>query len=173
MQQQIQIRLDARLRGLEFPIDGFERFAAVCREGCGHFGCHQVAAGDDVAELVDGPRRLGCIILRKNGTAEDGVDLGLGVQHRRVGGGNEVRLRAAQRIVLLPMLRGDLQPLAGGRDQALDVIVDILHGFSESGDHRLVGAEFDDLAELVEGDRIGFLHFFGAFVQRLLAARGQ
>jgi hypothetical protein len=71
------------------------------------------------------------------------------------------------------MLRGDLQPFAGGRDQALDVIVDIPHGFSESGDHRSVGAEFDHLAELLERDRLGFLDFFGAFVQRLLAARGQ
>ena len=173
LRQQIEIRLDARLRDLEFLFDGFERLAAVYRERGGHLGCHQVAAGDGVAELVDGPRHLGCIILGKHGRVEDGVDLDLGVQHRRVGGGNEGRLRAAQRVVLLLMLRGDLQPIAGGRDQALDVIVDIPHGFGERGDHRSVGAEFDHLAELIEGDRLGFLHFFGAFVQRLLAARGQ
>jgi hypothetical protein len=173
LRQQIEVRFDAGLRGLEFLFDRFQRLAAVCRKRRGHLRCHQVAAGDGVAELVDGPRHLGCVILGKHGGAEDGVDLDLRVQHRRGGGGNELRLRAAQRIVLLLMPRGDFQPLAGGCDQALDVIVEILHGFGGSGDHRLVGAEFDHLAELVEGDRLGLLDFFVAFVQHLLAARGQ
>ena len=64
--QQIEVRFDARLRGLEFLFDRFQRIAAVCRKRRRHLGCHQVAAGDDVAELVDGPRRLGCVILGKH-----------------------------------------------------------------------------------------------------------
>ena len=67
-----------------------------------------MAAGDDVAELVDRSRGLCRVVLGKIGRAEDGIDLGLGVHHRRAGGGNEARLRVAQRLILLLMLGRDL-----------------------------------------------------------------
>ena len=43
----------------------------------------------------------------------------------------------------------------------------------ERRDHILVGAELDDLAELLQRDVLGFLHLLGAFVQRVLAFGGQ
>ena len=132
-----------------------------------------MAAGDDIAELVDGARGLRCVVGGKVGGAEHGVDPGLGVHHRGAGGGNEARLRAAQGIVLLVMQGCDLEPFAGRRAQALDGVVDVLDGFAERCDDRLVGAEFGDLAELAERDLLGFLHFLGAFVERLCAPRRQ
>ncbi len=69
--------------------------------------------------------------------------------------------------------RSDAKPFARRRAEALDVVVDVLHGFGERSDHRLVGAEFDDLAELFERDLLGFLHLPGAFVQRLIAFGGE
>ena len=65
---------------------------------------------------------------------------------------------------------GGLQPLAGGRTQACDGVVDVLHDFAKRADDRLVGAEFGDLAKLGERDLLGFLHFLGALVQRLRVA---
>ncbi len=95
LRQQIEVRFDVRLRGFEFLLDCFERVAATSRERGDHLGCHQIAAGDDIAELVDRPRGLCGVVLGKIGGAEDGIDLGLGVHHRRAGGGNEARLRVA------------------------------------------------------------------------------
>ena len=151
----------------------FQRVAAVGRKRRHHVGRHQIAAGDDVAELLDGPRRLGCVVGGEIGGAEDGVELGLGVHHRGRRGRDEGGLRRAQRVVLLFVQCGGLEPLARRRAEALDHVVDVLHGLGEGRDHRLVGAELDDLAELVQRDRLGFLHLLGALVQHLLAARGQ
>ena len=89
------------------------------------------------------------------------------------GGRDEIGLRLAQRSVLLLVQGRDLEPLARGRAEALDHVLDVLHGLGEVGDDRLVGAEFDDLAELLQRDRLGFLHLLGTFVQSLFAARGQ
>ncbi len=171
--QQIEVRFDARLGVLEFLFDRFERVAAVGRERRVHLGGRLMAAGDDVAELVDGPRGLRRIVSGKLGGAEHGIDLGLGVHHRGAGGGDEAGLRAAQGIILLVMQGCDLQPFAGRGAEALDRVVDILDGFAERGDDGLVGAEFGDLAELSKRDLLGFLHFPGAFVERLGAARCQ
>ena len=71
------------------------------------------------------------------------------------------------------MLGRGLEPFARRRAQALDVVVDVLHGLAESGDHGLVGAELDDLAEFLDRDLLGFLYLLGAFVQRVLAFGGE
>jgi len=59
------------------------------------------------------------------------------------------------------------------RAQALDGVVDVLDGFAECGDDRLVGSELDDAAESFDRDLLGFLHFPGAFVQRLFGPGSQ
>jgi len=59
------------------------------------------------------------------------------------------------------MLGGGLKPFARRRTQAFDGVVDVLHSLGESVDHRLVSAEFDDLAEFCEYDLLGFLHLLG------------
>ena len=132
-----------------------------------------MTVGDDVAELLDGLGGMGCVVGIEIGGAEDGVDLGLGVHHRRACGGRETRLRVAQCMVVLLMLGRGIEPFAGGLDHALDVVVDVFHGLAEGCDDRLVGAEFNDLAELFQGYRLGLLHLAGAFIKALFAAGGQ
>ena len=105
--------------------------------------------------------------------AEDGVDLGLGVHHGRAGGGDEAGLRPAQGAVLAVTLGSKVEPLVRRGAEAIDVVVDVLDGLAKRGDDGLVGAEFNDLAELLRRDLLGFLHFLGALVQRLLAPRSQ
>ena len=158
------------LGDLEFLLDRFEGVGAVRRERGDHVEGHQIAAGDDVAELVDLLRGLrGRIVGREVGGAQGGADLGLGIHHRRASDGHEVGLRVAQGIILLFMLGRSFEPFASRGNQTFDGVVDVLDGFAESGDDRLVGAEFNDLAELLKRDLLGFLHFLGAFVQHLLA----
>ena len=110
-----------------------------------------------------------------DGSAEPRIALSwpLRVHHRRRGGRDERRLRLAQRVILLLVQRGGLQPFARRRAEALDHVVDVLDGLGQRRDDRLVGAELDDLAELLQRDGLGLLHLPGAFVQRLFAARGQ
>ena len=109
----------------------------------------------------------------KLGGGVDAVEFGLRVDGRGSGGGHETPLRLAHRVVELFVLGGQFEPLARGRAEALDHLIDVLHVLGERRDDRLVGTEFDDLAELLQRDRLGFLHFFGSIVQRLFAARGQ
>ena len=116
-----------------------------------------MAAGDHIAELVDRARGLHGVVGGKFGGSEDGIDLALGIHHRGACGCGESRLRAAQRIILLLVLGGGFKPFARRRGQAFDGVVDVLHGFGERFDHRLVGAHFDDLAELGEEARLRFL----------------
>ena len=130
-----------------------------------------MTARDDVAELLDVLCGMACGIGIEIGGAEDGVDPGLGIHHRRACGGREAGLCVAQRMVLLVVLGRGFKPFASRLDHALDVVVDILHGLAERCDHRLVGVKFNDLAELFEGDRLGFLDLAGALVQSLFAAR--
>ena len=171
--QDFEVGFDARLRLLEFLFDGFQRVAVVGRQRRRHVRCHQVGAGDHVAEQFDVARRLAGVVGRQVGGAEDRIDLRLRVHHRRRRGGDEIGLRLAQGGILLVMQGGDVEPLARGRAEALDHVVDVLDGLVERRDDVLVGAEFDDLAELLQRQRLGFLHLLGAFVQRLFAARGQ
>ncbi len=171
--QQLEVRLDARLRLLELLLDRVQRIAVVCRQRRRHVGGHQIGAGDHVAEQLDRLRRRGRIVAGKIGRTQDRVDLALGVHHGRRRSGDEIGLRLAQRGVLLVVQGCDVEPLARGRAQALDHVVDVLDGLGERGDHRLVGAHLDDLAELLQRQRLGFLHLLGALVERFLAARGQ
>jgi hypothetical protein len=71
------------------------------------------------------------------------------------------------------VLGGGLEPFARRSTEAVDHVVDVLHGFGEIGDHRFVGAEFRDLGELCHDDGLYLLHLFGAFGERLLVARGE
>ena len=80
--QQIEVLLDALLRGAEFLLDGLQRVAAVGRQRRYHVERHQIAAGDDVAELLDDLLRLGGFVLVEIGGAEDAVELGLRADHR-------------------------------------------------------------------------------------------
>ena len=111
--------------------------------------------------------------LREVGGGVDAVELGLGVDGRGSRSGHETPLRLAHRVVELFVLGTQFEPLARGRAEALDHLVDVFHVLGERGYDRLVGTEFDDLAELLQRDRLGFLHFLGAIVQRLFAARSQ
>ena len=158
---------------LEFLLDGLERAAVVGRQRRRHVGGHQIGAGDDVAEVLDGARGFGGVVGGEIGRAQDRIDLALGVHHRRRGGRDEIGLRLAQRGVLLLVQGRDLEPLARRRAEALDHVIDVFHGFLKRSDDGLVGAELDDLAELLQRDRLGFLHLLGTFDQRLFAARGQ
>ena len=171
--QQIEVGFDARLRLLKFLLDCLERVAAVSRQRRDHVGRHQVAGGDDVAELLHRPRGFRGVVLREVGRSEDGVDPHLRVHHRRIGGGDEAGLGAAQRLIQFLMLGRGVEPLLGRGAEALDGVVDILDGLVQRRHHVLVGAEFDDLAEFFERDLLGRFHRLGAFLQRFLAARGQ
>ena len=115
----------------------------------GHVGGGEIAAGDHLGELLDRPRGLHGVVPGQIRRTEDGVDLGLGVHHGRAGGGDEGGLRAAQRGVLPVMLGSKVEPLARRGAEAVDVVVDVLHGLAECRDDGLVGAEFNDLAELL------------------------
>ena len=171
--QRFEIRLHARLRGAEIPAGRFEYIAVVGRKRGDHVERHEIAAGGDVGELVGGlvgPDGFG---LREVGRGVDAVELGLRVDGRGSGSGHEAPLRLAHRVVELFVLGGQFEPLARGRAEALDHLIDVLHVLGERRDDRLVGTEFDDLAELLQRDRLGFLHFLGSIVQRLFAARGQ
>ncbi len=64
------------------------------------------------------------------------------------------------------MLGSEVEPLARRGAEAVDVVVNVFHGFAERRDDGLVGAEFNDLAELLRCDLLGFLHFPGAVGQR-------
>ena len=117
---------------LKFLLDRFQRVAVVGRQRGGQVGGHQIAAGDDVAELLDDARRLGGVVdATDRRRSENGVEPALGVHHRRHGGGDEFRLRLAQRLVLLVVLGSRLEPLARRRAEALDHVLDILHGLGE------------------------------------------
>ncbi len=155
LRQLFEVRFDARLGLLEFLLDGLERVAVIGRQRRRHVGGHQIGAGDHVAELFDRARGLGCVVGGKIGRSQDRVDLALGVHHRRARGGDEVGLRLAQRVILLLVQGRDVEPLACGRAQALDHVIDVLHGLGESGDDGLVGPQFDDLAELLQRERLG------------------
>ena len=168
-----RLRLHARLRGAEVPAGGFEHIAGGGRKRGDHVERHEIAAGGDVGELVGrfvGPDGFG---LREVGGGVDAVELGLRVDGRGAGRGHEAPLGLAHRVVELFVLGAQFEPLARGRAEALDHLIDVLHVLGERRDDRLVGTEFDDLAELLQRDRLGFLHFPGAIVQRLFAARGQ
>ena len=173
--ERIELRFDARLHGLEFLLDGVDRVAAVGRKRRDHLGRHQMAAGDDIAELLDAPRGLRCVIGREIGGLQDaiGQHLGLGIHRRELGCGNEACLSAAQCIVLLATLGRDVEPLARGRAEALDGFVDVLHSLVQRRDHGLVGAELDDFAEFCQRALLGFRHLLGALVQRLVTFGGQ
>ena len=171
--KQIEVGFDACLGIRKFLRDRIQRVGATGREGRSQVGCRQVAAGDDIAEQLDGPRGLCRLVLRQVGGTENGVDSRLRIHHRRVRGGHETRLRLAQGIVLPLTQRDCVKPLLRRGVQALDGVVDTVDGFAEGCGHHLVGAEFDDLAELSERDLLGLLHFLGALVQRRLGARGQ
>ena len=171
--QRFETRLHARQRGAEVPAGRFEYIAAVGRKRGDHVERHEIAAGGDVGELVG---RLVCpdgFGLREVGGSVDAVELGLRVDCRRSGGGHEAPLGLAHRVVELFVLGAQFEPFARGRAEALDHLIDVLHVLGECGNDRLVGTEFDDLAELLQRDRLGFLHFPGSVVQRLFAARGQ
>ncbi len=171
--QRFEIRPHARLRGAEVPGGGFEHFAAGGRKRGDHVERHEIAAGGDIGELVGGfvcPDGFG---LREVGGRVDAVELGLRVDGCWAGRGHEAPLGLAHRVVELFVLGAQFEPLARGRAEALDHRIDVLHVLGECRDDRLVGTEFDDLAELLQRDRLGFLHFPGAIVQRLFAARSQ
>ncbi len=171
--QRFHVRLHATLRGAEFLADGFERIAAGRRQRGDHVESHQVAAGGDIGELLGGLVRLDRVGLREVRRGVDAVELGLGVDRRGAGRGDEAPLRLAHRAVQPFVLVGQFEPLDRGRDEALDHRVDVFHVLGERRDDGLVGAELDDLAELLHRDRLGFLHLPGALVQRLFAARRQ
>ncbi len=171
--QQIEILLHAALRGAEFLVDGFQRTAAVGRQ-CGYqVERHQIAAGNDLAELVDDLLSLGCFFLVETGGAEDGIELGLGGDHHGTGGPDESRLGGARGAIKLLVLGRGLEALACRAAEALDHLVDVLDGLGEGFHHSLVGAERGDLAELGHRTRLGFLHLAGALFQRLFVLRGQ
>ena len=71
------------------------------------------------------------------------------------------------------MQGGGYEPLAGGRDQALGRLVDILDGFAERRDDGLVGAELDDLAELLLRGALDLVHLLDALIQRVVGLRDQ
>jgi hypothetical protein len=110
------------------------------------------------------------LVLHEARRGIDALQFGLGVDRGRTGSGNETPLRLAHRVVELLVLRGQFEPFARGRAEAFDHLVNVLHVLGECRDDRLVGAEFDNLAEFLQRDRLGFLHFSGAIVQRLFAA---
>src|SRR6185312_8769818 len=118
--------------------DVVELVARIRRQRSAHVGGGEIAAGDDVAELTDGLGRLGGVVGGKIGRAQYGINLGLGVQHRRTCRQDESALRNTKRVILLVVKGGDIQPLAGGRSEALGGFVDVLDGLVESADHGLV-----------------------------------
>ena len=97
----------------------------------------------------------GGVVGGRIGGAQDGVELALRVHHRRRGSGDEAGLRLAQRVILLLVQGGGLEPFARRRAEALDHVVDVLDGLAQRRDHCLVGAELDDLAELLQRDAPG------------------
>jgi hypothetical protein len=171
--QRFEIRLHARLRGAEVPAGRFEYLAVVGRKRGDHVERHEIAAGGDVGELVGGfvcPDGFG---LREVGGRIDAVELGLRVDCRWSGGSHETPLGLAHRVVELFVLGAQFEPLARGRAETLDHLIDVLHVLGQRRNDRLVGTEFDDLAELLQRDRLGFLHFPGSIVERLFAACSQ
>ena len=162
--QQIEVRFDTLLGDLEFLLDRFEGVAAVGRERGGHLEGHQVAAGNDGAELVNLLCGLRGLIQRGIGGAQGSADPGLGVGYRGAGDGDEGGLRVAQRIIQLFMLGCRCEPFASRGTQTIDGVVDVLDGFAEGGDDRLVGAEFNDLAELLSVTSwVSFIFFARSF----------
>ena len=171
--QQVEVGAEPALRRLELLFDVVELVARIRRQRSAHVRGGKVAAGDDIAELADGLGGFGGVVGGKIGRSENGVDLGLGVQHRRACRGDESALCRTKRVILLVVEGGDIQPLAGGRGEALGRLVDVLDGLVERADHRLVGTELDDLAELLLGLLLQFLQLLGALVQRVLVLGGE
>ena len=171
--QQIEVGTQASLRRLEFLFDVVELVAGIGRQGRDQVGGREIAAGDDVAELAEGLHGLGGAAGGEVGRPENGVDLGLRVEHGRTCGGDEGCLRGAQCVIELVVLGGGGKPLAGCVDQAFGGLADVLDGLVEGGDSRSVGAELDDLAELQLGLLLDLLQLLDALGQSVLARRGQ
>ena len=168
-----RFRLHARLRGAEVPAGRFEYLAVVGRKRGDHVERHEIAAGGDVGELVGCFMRPDGFGLREVGGRVDAVELGLRVDSRWSRSGHETPLRLAHRVVELFVLGAQFEPLARRGAEALDHLVDVFHVLGEGCNDRLVGAEFDDLAELLQRDRLGLLHFSGSVVERFFAACSQ
>ena len=83
-------------------------------------------------------------------------------------------LRAAQRVILLVVQRRPTSSRSRAAEARLWVASLMFLMVSPSARHdRLVGAELDDLAELLLRGLLDLLHLLGALVQRVLALRGQ
>ena len=142
-----------------------------CRRACrsnfadsasAHVRGGKVAAGDDIAELAHGLGGFGWRRWRKDGRSENGVDLGLGVQHRRACRGDESALCRTKRVILLVVEGGDIEPLAGGEARlwAASLTSMVL---VERVDDPLVGTEASTISRLPPG----------AAVRHLLPASGR
>ena len=114
--------------------------------------------------------RLGRVVRREVGGLQDGIDLGLGVHHRRIGDGNAAACAVRSASNCFSCRAAVSSRSRAAEPRLLMVSSMFFHGFAERVDDRFVGAEFGDLAELCERDLLGFLHFLGAFVQCLLVA---
>ena len=159
---------------LEFLLDRVERVAAVGRKRGDHVGGHQIAAGDDVAELLDGPRGLGGVVGRKVGRAEDGVDL-RSARPSSPGSAAATKLACALRSASYCF---SCWAAASSRSCAaaprLLMVSSMFLTVSVSAATTALSAPSSMISpSFSQRDLLGLLHLFGAFVQHLLAFGGQ